>query len=199
MTDTVILHPGQFTRQAWKNGKGSTFQIAIFPDDGTLDHFGWRLSIAHITEDGPFSSFAGYDRSLVLIDGPGMILSMRTGTGPDRETRLTPERPIHVFPGEDACDCRLVGAATEDFNVMTRRGRHAHEVEIAQAMCRPLAIGKGERLFVFAIDCATVIGIDGTDHAIPRHALLAVSPDQKDRMLPVTLRDRCLMIRIRDL
>ena len=58
----------------WKNGGGSTMQIAIWPLDVGLDNFDWRISLATITADGPFSVFPGIDRSLVLVDGDKLRL-----------------------------------------------------------------------------------------------------------------------------
>ena len=49
----------------WKNGGGTTQEIAGWPAGAGLDAFGWRVSIACIAASGPFSVFAGIDRSIM--------------------------------------------------------------------------------------------------------------------------------------
>lgn len=55
----------------WKAGRGVTHEIAIGPTEASIDDFSWRLSIATIDRSTTFSAFAGYDRTLLLLDGPG--------------------------------------------------------------------------------------------------------------------------------
>ena len=58
----------------WKNGSGSTTEIAIDPPSATFDDFHWRISLATISENGPFSVFPGVERTLALVDGHGLTL-----------------------------------------------------------------------------------------------------------------------------
>ena len=60
----------------WKNGGGSTTEIAIAPLGAGFDDFDWRISLATITASGPFSSFPGIDRSLMLVDGDSVQLTL---------------------------------------------------------------------------------------------------------------------------
>src|SRR5690606_15272177 len=60
----------------WKNGGGSTTTIAVGPPEAGFDDFDWRVSLATISEDGPFSRFPGVDRTLALVDGHGMTLDI---------------------------------------------------------------------------------------------------------------------------
>jgi environmental stress-induced protein Ves len=55
---------------AWKNGGGSTTEIAVAPMGASLDDFDWRVSMARVASDGPFSEFAGIDRTLDILKGP---------------------------------------------------------------------------------------------------------------------------------
>ena len=50
-----IITPEQFNTIPWKNGKGQTTELAI-SENGSIDDFDWRLSIASVVEDGAFSS-----------------------------------------------------------------------------------------------------------------------------------------------
>jgi environmental stress-induced protein Ves len=108
----------------WKNGGGSTMEIAISPAGAGLMEFDWRISLATITASGPFSSFPGIDRSLMLVDGDSVQLTL-DGT---RKVLLNAAQPMLWFPGEAAVVAQVKGATT-DFNVMTRRDRCRHQLE----------------------------------------------------------------------
>jgi environmental stress-induced protein Ves len=101
----------------WKNGGGSTTEIVIEPAEAQFDDFDWRISLATITHDGPFSLFPGVDRTLALVEGPGLVLDI------DNTSRfvLGGEDTVLEFPGEAVINATLNEGATIDFNVMTRR------------------------------------------------------------------------------
>jgi environmental stress-induced protein Ves len=101
----------------WKNGGGSTTQIAIAPPEAGFDDFDWRISLATIASDGPFSQFADVDRTLVLLEGHGATLDI---DGEERVLLCDDERVI-AFDGESKVNCKLNRGPTTDFNVMTRR------------------------------------------------------------------------------
>jgi environmental stress-induced protein Ves len=115
----------------WKNGGGSTAQIAIFPLDAGLAAFDWRISLATITADGTFSSFPGIDRSLVLVEGDSVRLTL-DGM---RKVVLDATNPMLWFPGEVEVHAEVEGP-TLDFNVMTCRSRCRHQLETITAPCR---------------------------------------------------------------
>ncbi len=75
---------------------------------------------------GEFSQFAGVDRTIVLLSGAGMILHSADGS---EHTLNTPFVP-YSFAGETAIDAKLLGGATRDFNVMTRRDQAGARVEV---------------------------------------------------------------------
>jgi environmental stress-induced protein Ves len=58
----------------WKNGGGTTRQLAVWPMDATSDDFLWRISIAQIDAPGEFSTFPGTDRTILLWRGEGVTL-----------------------------------------------------------------------------------------------------------------------------
>eukprot|EP01035_Chromulina_nebulosa_P052956 gene52956-72284_t len=51
----------------WRNGQGMTEEIVNFPPESSLADFDWRLSIAHVEKDGPFSVFPGVVRTILLL------------------------------------------------------------------------------------------------------------------------------------
>ncbi|TCA33103.1 HutD family protein [Rhizobium leguminosarum bv. viciae] len=116
-----ILRAGDHKRMPWKNGKGETVEIAVFPPDASINDFDWRISMATVAEDGPFSIFPGIDRTLAILDGNGMVLDV-AGT----PVLLTTASDPLAFPADVPVAARLEDGAITDLNVMTRRKGLAH-------------------------------------------------------------------------
>ncbi len=121
---TLLIPYAGLAPAPWKNGGGSTTEIAIAPLGATLDKFDWRISLATIASSGPFSTFPGVDRTLALVEGPGVQLDI----GDEGRFVLSEDDPIVEFAGESAVMATLDGGATTDFNVMTRRQRCHHRL-----------------------------------------------------------------------
>jgi uncharacterized protein len=127
MTRLTRLRASDYRRVRWKNDGGWTTEIAREPaGDGD---FRWRISIADIESDGPFSAFPGVSRDLVLLAGNGIELEI----GPAPAHKLTERFQRVHFEGEASVDCRLIAGPTRDFNVMARR-----EAVRAEVVARPL-------------------------------------------------------------
>lgn len=109
--------------QPWKNNAGLTREIAYGGASGA--DFDWRISLAEVERDAPFSEFPGVDRWIVLLRGAGMRL--RSTDGAIDHALTTPLAPFR-FPGDVALDASLVDGPSSDFNVMTRRGVFSSEV-----------------------------------------------------------------------
>lgn len=114
-----ILRAADHTVMPWKNGGGSTTEIAIAPEGAGIDGFDWRISMAVVAADGPFSGFPGIDRTLSILDGHGLVLHGLEG-GPVRLDRTT--APFG-FPADAAVSATLLDGPITDLNVMVRRGR----------------------------------------------------------------------------
>jgi len=121
---TQLIQYASLRPAPWKNGGGSTTEIAVSPSGSGFDEFDWRVSLATISQSGPFSSFPGIDRSLALVAGDGVLLDF----GEERFV-LSPSEPLIEFDGEAAVHATVTGTLTTDFNVMTRRGRCRHRLE----------------------------------------------------------------------
>lgn len=117
--------------QPWKNGAGLTREIASRPAPG--GGFDWRLSLASVDRDGPFSAYPGIDRVIVLVRGDGLALRPDGSAEGAIHHRLDTIGAPFAFAGECAWQARLLGGATEDFNVMTRRGAWRADVGTLQA------------------------------------------------------------------
>jgi environmental stress-induced protein Ves len=120
---TTLIPFAGLSPVSWKNGGGSTTQVAIFPPDAGFDDFDWRISLATIAADGPFSQFPGVDRTLVLVEGHGFTLDI---DGEDRVI-ISDDEPMIAFHGESTVVAKLNRGPTTDFNVMTRSERCHHE------------------------------------------------------------------------
>lgn len=109
----------------WKNGGGVTRELHCQPAGASFDDFLWRVSIADVSQSGAFSSFAGVDRVITLLEGEGMDLVSDSGN----HVLLSRLQP-HRFRGEDKITAELAGGACQDFNLMLRRGAAAGEVRV---------------------------------------------------------------------
>ncbi len=121
-----ILRASSYVRVAWKNGGGLTDIVAVAAGEPPA----WRISIASIERDGPFSDFSGYDRTIVSLSGSGVTLVFASG-----EVRALGTLSPFAFPGETRVEARLADGPVSDFNVMTLRSTHTH---------RATTIGLGE-------------------------------------------------------
>lgn len=126
--DIQLLGPEDARSMPWKNGAGVTRELAIHPPGAGLDGtpFLWRISIAEVAADGPFSAFPGYDRSIMLVAGQGMQLSV-AGEAPVRLAACY--RPWR-FSGDASTQCHLLSGPVRDFNVMSKRGVIEHRCDV---------------------------------------------------------------------
>lgn len=112
MTQMQHFKAADYPRMPWKNGAGSTLEIARDTGAG-LDGFGWRLSIADVGADGGFSAFNGYQRIITVLEGEGMQLTVD-----GQVSRPLRQFDAFAFSGDSEVDCRLLGGAIRDFNLI---------------------------------------------------------------------------------
>jgi environmental stress-induced protein Ves len=125
------IAPLALAPQPWKNGAGLTREVAVGSRGANAD-FDWRISLAEVTGDAPFSAFPGIDRCITLLRGAGMRLASSDGSVDHRlDRRLAPFR----FSGDLDLNATLFDGACSDFNVMTRRGVWSAEVSVVRAAC----------------------------------------------------------------
>jgi len=119
-----LLGPDDYKVMPWKNGLGTTTEIAIHPPGVELAAapFDWRVSLADVGMDGDFSRFPGYDRSILVAEGAGMELGFDSAP----TARLTGLGAMTSFSGDWYTRCRLLDGPVRDFNVMSARGRVEH-------------------------------------------------------------------------
>jgi environmental stress-induced protein Ves len=110
-----IIRKSSLASTPWKNGGGITHEAIRVPASG--EPFLWRVSIAHIEMPGPFSDFAGYHRTMVLLRGDGMALHFADG---DRKV-LRQIGALAEFDGALAANCELLGGPCMDLNLMVAK------------------------------------------------------------------------------
>ncbi|TWS96157.1 HutD family protein [Reyranella sp. CPCC 100927] len=152
--DTVPATP-------WKNGGGTTREIASWPPGAGLDDFQWRISVATIGASGPFSRFAGIDRTIMLIDGDGVHLRAPDGS---IDHRLDVPLAPFAFSGDTPLDCTLLGGTSQDINVMTRHGALQAQVHV---MRRPHTLDRCAHGLLLALRGSWVVRLrPGDDDAV---------------------------------
>lgn len=164
-----VIAANEYRRERWKNGTGWTREILRMPDQADWN---WRLSIAEIERDGPFSVFPGVDRELVLMHGNG--LRLRFSDGEVRE--LQPPHGRIRFAGEREVESELLDGPTHDFNLMWRR-----DAVVAELLHRPLV---GPMLFF------TEPGVTWAIHLLAGQAKF----DQASELPPLWAGDTALLM-----
>ena len=142
----VLIHPAEKTSAPWANGRGSTRELA---HDVRRS---WRLSMADIGQDAPFSTFPGIDRIFIVVDG---------------EVRLRVDGVEHFlvadaaveFRGESAASAVAVGDTAHVVNLMMVRGQvqfDGHRADPTLEVAQPVL---DEELVVFVARGCTMDGI----------------------------------------
>lgn len=151
---TDVLRWSEYPCVPWKNGGGVTREVASgviqAPSASveSVDGFDWRVSVADVDAQGPFSSFPGIDRVITLVEGEGMVLTVDGTRQP-----VAPLAPFS-FSGDAATDCKLTAGAVRDVNAMTRRGRataHVQILRITAARTVTVACTASEVLLIMAM------------------------------------------------
>ena len=143
-----VLRSADYRRMPWKNGGGETREVAVSPPGATLDTLDWRLSLATVASDGPFSVFAGVVRTLCVLEGAGISLDV---AGSGKQVLLCSSAP-DTFNGEAATNALLVDGPIVDLNVMSRRGRFRHTVERYVGVGRHELKSSAEISIVFCVN-----------------------------------------------
>lgn len=144
---TRHLTAADYTRQPWKNGRGTTTELLHLTDPAGKTLL--RLSRASVLEDGPFSLFTGIERNLTVLTGAGFRL-----TGPGLDVRCDPLIPV-AFPGDIAVAATDTnGQPSDDFNVMSARHLPRPEVTVVGNQ----SLSKGGSLALYALGPCTVNG-----------------------------------------
>ena len=116
------------------NGRGTTAVVTRVPD---TDDWTWRLSLADVVEDGPFSSLPGVDRWIAVARGGRMALQLGAPDGFGRAVLSDTDGAVS-FSGDGDTSCRVLDGPLVDVNLMLRRGRATGALDLHE-------LGVGER------------------------------------------------------
>lgn len=145
-----VIRAANYRRMRWKNGRGTTLELIRRPEEASLplEQLHWRVSIAAITENGQFSTFDGYDRSIALINGEGVILHVENNKTVELFTSSAPYR----FSGDSYTYAELVKSGVKDFNVISSRKYFVHELFRMRADCTEKSVTNkvGGAVFIYA-------------------------------------------------
>lgn len=115
--------------EPWKNGGGVTRTLAADPAGR------WRVSIADIERDGPYSRFPGFERVSVVLAGEGVMLHGEGLTVPLRR-----HEPA-VFGGDALLQSTLVGGPVQVLNLFVLRGGAMASVACSGAVSGGCEVG----------------------------------------------------------
>lgn len=133
MSDMEITYLEQlhFKAMPWLNGGGTTLEICIETGQSkNIDcAFLWRLSMADVKTEGPFSTFEDCDRKIMLIDGKVMILNLQ-----DRGQLILDQHfQPHSFAGDWPVTSQLPDGDIRDFNLIYNRNHIQASLDMVSA------------------------------------------------------------------
>lgn len=162
-----IYSPQSFQTLPWRNGLGSTVELLAERPNKNED-FSWRLSIASVANDGPFSDFSGYDRTLLLLEGSGITLNKPNGIFKVLNSSLD----YANFKGEDLIDATLHNGPIKDFNIMTLRSICTSSVTAIDETSESLLNINADKLLVYSIKPVNIqIGLEARISLEANHLL----------------------------
>ena len=174
--DYAIKSPDEFVTMPWKNGQGSTVEIYREDLPGS-DNFAWRLSMADVSNDGAFSYFNGYDRTLLLLEGTGLTLTYDNGLIDLLDAPLQ----AAYFRGEAQTLANLLDGPIKDFNVMALRGHCSADVFAHPAAEAKTFQTHADVLLIYAVAGDIVIQPGAKPEiSLPAHCLLVKHPQQAE-------------------
>jgi environmental stress-induced protein Ves len=149
----TLLTPAQYRRIPWKNGGGTSTDIAT---DSATGGEVWRFGRTAIPVPGPFSDYTGFDRVQVVIGGRGLVLD-----GPKVEIDLRTPFSVVRYRGELPLVSRLEAGPVEVVNLIGLRAKVSVDMQVLDAG-KSLQLGKGLH---FAYAPTAPAKVDGHDLA----------------------------------
>jgi environmental stress-induced protein Ves len=141
-------------KMPWKNGLGITREVISRPASDGSGGFDWRISLATVGASGPFSVFAGIDRTIAVLQGDGMQLTVDGR----REPPQLEGSPPFTFSGDAEVQADCLGGETLDLNVMSRRGIFVQRMtKITVSAAHTLSVSGDTVAIVFRGDAVVMI------------------------------------------
>lgn len=159
-----LIRLGEAPASPWRNGGGVTRELAAWP---TRDDWCWRISVAEVAADGPFSHFPGVQRWFAVVRGEGVRLAV---DGRIHEMVGT-SAPLE-FDGAAQVDSWLLAGPTQDLNLMVQSERASGVMTRLTDPTRLATTGEGV-LAVFVLDAPASVRLQNDDSLVelPPHTL----------------------------
>lgn len=164
--------------ERWRNGGGTTVEIARGPRGAEDGAWGWRISVADIERAGDFSEFPQCERLLTVVEGDLLLLTVD-----GREQGLERYRPFR-FDGGAAAGAALPTGSIRNLNVIAAAGFRAHVAIVELSGTRPQPVFGGQHAVALqgrvAVDGVAlgrydaVVGSDGAPPEVTGRGVLAV-------------------------
>jgi environmental stress-induced protein Ves len=185
------LRSHEFLRVPWRNGRGHSLELASEPSTRVRD-FAWRVSLASIVEDGPFSDFPGVERILVVLDDGALELDHGPAAPKARVGALAP----YSFSGAWPTTCRLLHGPLRDLKVMARSGEARATVEVLRAgSSRHLALD-GKQLLAFAARGTSTLDCAGHRAILEPGSLAHSTPEEDPHRFTAWTDDALILVRV---
>lgn len=187
----IFLPAASRIAKSWKNGGGTTADVFVSPEGAGLDDFDFRVSIADVAVDGPFSVFAGIERTTAIISGGGFDLDFGNG----KTSRLTQKSPPLSYSGDLPATSRLLAGPTRDLNAMSRRGVARHRME-RHDLVEPLRVPAATLAVVLSVNGQVVVRagsavseLDAFDAVVIRDTPAMLAPQGQATVFVITCTD----------
>ena len=174
----------------WKNGGGITTEIARGGQCSNTGNWGWRISIAVVATDGPFSIFEGINRTISVIEGSGMDLYYQDG----RQIALDLFEVVK-FSGGITLEGRLRDGLIKNFNVMVDQNSFSASLKIHSGKTQVKLVVENNALVLIhllagegsQIECSqTVINLQPNETIIYRNNEILNICLSEDTLLAIT-------------
>jgi len=179
MKNATIISPAEYISMPWRNGAGSTVELLKreLPNHSTGE-FLWRLSMADVVENGSFSTFNNYDRTLVLLAGQGITLRYD-----DLEVTLIKPLQLARFKGESTTIASIHEGPIKDFNIMTRRGLCYAKTTCSNDSKEMEIQSSADTLLVFVVKGFVAIDSDAAEQVTAQNqSLILLEPPPKTKL-----------------
>ena len=150
----------------WKNGGGATSEVAAWPVGSAMEDFSWRISIASVEQQGPFSAFNGRERILTVLAGRLQL----DFADPLETIVLDSDSDPYAFSGGAAVDGTPLDGPVLDANLI-------YDPTHWRGAVTRIAAGQTQRLdgdaMVLCLALSpTELDIDGEQYALANHDAL---------------------------
>lgn len=135
---TQIIQGATLPITQWLNNAGRKADIASGD--------GWLLGFAWLDQDAPFSDYAGFDRTITLLEGPGFTLELPEGSTLTVNKKFEPA----AFSGAGPIACHLLGGPCRVLNAISPWPGFSHVVQVVTGPDLP-QIAPGPMVFAVVL------------------------------------------------